>query len=236
MRPRGCRWLPMAAAAAVRLAAQTALQALRDCAGIAPGQRVLINGASGGVGHFAVQIARTLGAEVHAVCSAGNAGFVAMLGADVVHDYALTPTLTIDRRFDVVFDVFGRDNSRDFRPLLGRRGIYVSTVPKRATLYGELKARLRVDRRSRLVQVRSTTADLDQLRAWIEAGLIRPHVEKTYPVARAVDAHRHIESKHTVGKIVLDFGVSASASWRLLYADSLRSRRAAAPLGSSRPR
>jgi len=201
--------LSMTQAAAVPLAAQTALKALRDCVGLAPGQRVLINGASGGVGHYAVQIAKAMGAQVHAVCSAGNAGFVAMLGADAVHDYAITPAHAIEGRFDAVFDVFGRDSRADYRGCLGRHGVYVSTVPKLVTLADELKALLRVDRRSRLVRVHSNAADLGQLRAWIDAGVLMPHIEKVYPVAQAGHAHRHIESKHTIGKIVLDFEADA---------------------------
>lgn len=201
--------LSMVQSAAVPLAAQTALQALRDCAGLVAGQRVLINGASGGVGHFAVQIAHAMGAEVHALCSAGNAGFVAMLGADVVHDYAVQPAHAVEARFDAVFDVFGRDEPSDFRPLLGKRGVYVSTVPKATTLICELKARLRLDRRSRLVQVKSNAHDLCRLAEWIEAGELKPHIEKIYPVARAADAHRHVESRHTIGKIVLDFEAGA---------------------------
>jgi NADPH:quinone reductase-like Zn-dependent oxidoreductase len=190
-------------ASCVPLSAQTALQALRDHCKIAHGHKVLINGASGGVGHFAVQIAKVLGAEVHAVCGSSHLDFVAALGADMVHDYAVEPAPQIASTFHCVFDVFGRFSRKDFAKQLGRKGLFVSTVPKVATLRGELLARVGLDQRSRLVQVKSCTSDLNQLREWIESKRLRPHVDKVYPVTAAQDAHRHIESKHTTGKVVL---------------------------------
>jgi NADPH:quinone reductase-like Zn-dependent oxidoreductase len=81
----------------------------------------------------------------------------------------------------------------------------VSTVPNLTTLRGELLARIGFSKRSRLVQVKSSTTDLTQIREWVEAGQLRPHVEKVYPLADAREAHRHIEGKHTTGKIVLSF-------------------------------
>ena len=197
--------IPAVEASSIPLAAQTALQALRDHCRVVAGQRVLINGASGGVGHFAVQIARLLGAEVHAVCGPGHMGFVASLGADVVHDYTVEPAPTIPSSFHSVFDVFGNFSRGDFAKQLGKRGIYVSTVPKFATLCGEFLAHVGFSKRSRLVLVKSNTADLNQIREWVESNQLRPHVEKVYPVANAPEAHRHIEGKHTTGKIVLSF-------------------------------
>lgn len=190
-------------ASCVPLSAQTALQALRDLCRVAPGHKVLINGASGGVGHFAVQIAKVLGAEVHAVCGSSHLDFVASLGADVVYDYAVEPAPKIASTFHSVFDVFGRFSRRDFTDQLGRDGIFVSTVPKLVTLRGELLARIGLYQRSRLVLVKSCTSDLNQLCEWIESNRLRPHVDKVYPITAAQDAHRHIESKHTTGKVVL---------------------------------
>ncbi len=192
-------------AAAVPLAAQTALQALRDCCGIEPGQQVLIIGASGGVGHFSVQIATALGASVHAVCSARNADFARDLGADAVYDYKNQPAPKIDHPFDCVFDVFGRFSRADFKNQLGRRGIFVSTVPRLATIGSEILARIGVNKRGRLVQVQSNAADLRTIAQWITEGRVKPHIEAVYPVERSADAHRHIESKHTIGKVVLSF-------------------------------
>ncbi len=199
------RTISMAAAATVPLAAQTALQALRDCGRLASGRRILINGASGGVGHFAVQIAKILGAEVHAVCGPRNLAFVKSLGADGVYSYAERPPAAIETNFDIVFDVFGKWTRGAFARQLGRHGIYVSTVPKAATLFAEGLAKIGLARTSRLVQVHSRSADLRHLQGWIEAGRLVPHVEKIYPVSQAADAHRHIESRHTVGKVCISF-------------------------------
>lgn len=197
--------IPFAAAAAVPLAAQTALQALRDCCAVNSGQRVLINGASGGVGHFAVQIAKAMGLETHAVCGPSNVDFVKSLGADAVYDYNNQPADQIRSRFDAVFDVFGNFTRSMFSEQLEQGGVYVSTVPKIPTLGGELVARLGVNTSSRLVQVQSNSQDLLQLKMWIEQGLLQPHIQKSFSVKDAANAHRQIESKHTVGKVCISF-------------------------------
>jgi len=197
--------ISMEQAATVPLAAQTALQALRDCCSLKEGDKILINGASGGVGHFAVQIAKTLGAEVHAVCGPRNAAFVKSLGADAVYNYADRPATEIDLSVDAVFDVFGKFSRSAFAQRLGRRGIYVSTVPKPATLWAESLARIGLSGTSRLVQVRSRSEDLKCLKEWIEGGRLVPHIDKKYPVNQAAEAHRHVESKHTVGKVCIVF-------------------------------
>ncbi len=197
--------LSFAAAASVPLAAQTALQALRDCADLQPGERVLINGASGGVGHFAVQIAKELGAEVHGVCGPDNVGFVESLGADAVYNYREQPAHKVALAFDVVFDVFGKLSRPAFARQLGRKGIYISTVPKLATFLGEGLARTGFSKRSRLVEVRSRHRDLVLLGGWIEEGSVVPHVQQVYPVTAAADAHRHVETKHTLGKVCIEF-------------------------------
>ena len=191
-------------ASSIPLAAQTALQALRDYCRLAAGQRVLINGASGGVGHFAVQIAKAMGAEVHAVCGPDHLGFVTSLGADVVHDYTVQPAPAIKSSFHSVFDVFGCYSVRDFAKQLGASGIFVSTVPGPATLFGEVVALAGLNKRSRLVLVGSNTADLNQIAKWVETHQLRPHVEKVYAAASAAEAHRHIEGKHTTGKVVIE--------------------------------
>jgi NADPH:quinone reductase-like Zn-dependent oxidoreductase len=193
-------------AASIPLAAQTALQALRDRCGLKAGQKVLINGASGGVGHFAVQIAKALGAEVHAVCGPNHLNFVASLGADIVHDYTAGPAPTIAVSFDCVFDVFGRYSWKDFTGQLGSRGIFVSTVPKPATMWGEVLAKIGLNKRRRLVLVKSNTKDLNQIQTWVATGRLKPHVEKVFEATNARKAHRHIEGRHTTGKIVLSFG------------------------------
>jgi len=197
-----------AEASSIPLAAQTALQALRDYCRVGAGQRVLINGASGGVGHFAVQIARTMGAEVHAVCGPDHLDFVTLLGADVVYDYTVQPAPAIKMSFHSVFDVFGRYSVGDFAKQLGASGIFVSTVPRPGTIFGEALALAGLNKRSRLVLVGSNTVDLIQIAEWVETRQLRPHVEKVYAAASADEAHRHVEGKHTTGKVVLLFSTA----------------------------
>jgi len=192
-------------ASSVPLSAQTALQALRDQGRVSPKSKVLINGASGGVGHFAVQIAKILGAEVCAVCGPEHLDFVASLGADEVHSYKVDPAPEIDYPCHCVFDVFGKFTRRDFVRQLGSNGIFISTVPKLATLFGEFLARTGFYKRSRLVMVKSGTADLNQLREWIESERLTPHIDQVYPVTKAQEAHQHVEKKHTTGKVVISF-------------------------------
>ncbi len=196
--------LSAAESASIPLAAQTALQALRDCAELQAGQCVLINGASGGVGHFALQIAKALGADVWAVCSSKNTDFATASGADQVVPYDKTSVTELEQDFDVVFDVFGKRSRKHFaRQLRARQGIYVSTVPKPSTMAGEFLARTGLFKRSRLVQVRSKAADLRLIANWVHQGQLRPHIGQVFPIEQAAKAHQQIETKRTVGKIVL---------------------------------
>ncbi|MCG8641503.1 MAG: NAD(P)-dependent alcohol dehydrogenase [Desulfobacterales bacterium] len=192
-------------ASGIPLSAQTSLQALRDLCKVSPGHSILINGASGGVGHFAVQIAKILGADVHAVCGPSHLDFVTSLGADTVYDYRVEPAHKIDRIFDSVFDVFGKYARKDFSGQLKQKGIFVSTVPGAGNLTGELFARIGLYTRHRCVWVKSSSSDLEQLTQWVASGLLIPHVDNVYSVSEAREAHRHIETRHTTGKVVLSF-------------------------------
>lgn len=198
--PAGLDWTQ---AAAVPLAALTALQALRDLAHTAPGDEVLINGASGGVGTFAVQIAAALGARVTAVCSARNAELVRGLGASAVHDYNDADPLDLPARYDAFFDVFGNKSFPRARRRLKLRGTYVTTVPNAANVAWHLATRLSPLQRARLVVVKSRRADLATLAAWIEAGQLHPVVDRSYPLDQAGEAHAYIETKRARGKVVL---------------------------------
>ncbi|MFE8070895.1 NAD(P)-dependent alcohol dehydrogenase [Marinobacteraceae bacterium S3BR75-40.1] len=195
--------LSLEEASALPLAGQTALQALRDCGHLVAGQRVLINGASGGVGHFAVQIAKALGAEVTALCSEANHAFVTALGADHCIDYRQQRPVELEQIFDIIFDVFGNYSAKAFARQLGKHGIYISTIPSATTFLAEARARMGLGKRSRLVIVHSNRADLEQLQRWVESGQLRPHLDARYPVRQAAEAHQHIESRHTRGKVVL---------------------------------
>ncbi|MCG8564010.1 MAG: NAD(P)-dependent alcohol dehydrogenase [Desulfobacterales bacterium] len=192
-------------AAAVPLSAQTALQALRDLCGLEPDQRILINGASGGVGHFAIQIAKTMGAEVHAVCGAHHRDFVQSMGADHIHHYETHAPTSIKVRFHAVFDVFGNLNRRMMKNQLKPGAIFVSTVPRAATLMAEFRARVGLGKTSRLVEVQSRRKDLEQIGQWMAQGQLSPHIHRIYPPEQAREAHRQMETKHTTGKIILSF-------------------------------
>lgn len=204
-------------AAALPLAGSTALQALRDLGEVQPGDRVLINGASGGVGTLAVQIAKRLGAHVTTLTSAANADFVRDLGADVTLDHA-TWNATLgatsagradpgaDPRgaepFAMVFDVFGNRTFAAMRPLLAPRGTYVSTVPRPRVIADRFRTALSRPR-ARLVVVRSRARDLAWLADAVAQGALRPVIDRVYPLAEIADAQRRLATRHARGKVVL---------------------------------
>lgn len=190
-------------AAAVPLAAQTALQALRDLGRLSGGGRVLINGASGGVGTFAVQIAGILGARVTAVCSGRNAELVRRLGAEQVVDYQREDLRKVLHPVDVFFDVFGNRRFPDVRPLLTPRGCFISTVPGLPILKWGLLSRLGAGPRAHLVVVKSRAADLQTLADWIAARRLVPVVDRIFPLEDVQKAHAYIETKRARGKVVL---------------------------------
>jgi NADPH:quinone reductase-like Zn-dependent oxidoreductase len=174
-------------AAAIPVAAVTALQALRDAGRVRPGQQVLINGASGGVGTFAVQIARALGAEVTGVCSTSNAGLVASLGADAVIDYTRDDFTRGPERYDVIVDNVANHRLSDLRRVLTAKGTLASFVPQRIRPFlGRVNQR-----------------DLDTITGLIEAGKITPVIDRTYPLSDAPEALGYLGQGHARGKIVI---------------------------------
>ncbi|MFI2074219.1 NADP-dependent oxidoreductase [Streptomyces triculaminicus] len=186
-------------AAAVPLAALTAWQGLVDAAGLAEGQRVLIHRAAGGVGHFAVQIAKARGAHVIAMASAPKHDFVRSLGADEVIDYRTTDFTEAVKDVDVVFD----SSSEGVRSLAVLRpgGTLVSIMEH---WNQELAARVEAaGRRFAGVSVEPDYASLEAIAALVDAGRVRPHVAATFPLAEAAKAHEMVESGRTQGKIVL---------------------------------
>jgi NADPH:quinone reductase-like Zn-dependent oxidoreductase len=190
-------------AAAVPLAALTALQALRDEARLQPGQRVLVNGASGGVGTFAVQIARILGARVVAVASGRNRALLEQLGAHEVMDYTVQPPTDVLPRVDVFFDVFGNQPFARARQALTPKGTWVSTVIRAHVAAAHLRTLLFTAQRARLVLVKSRQPDLELLARWADEGLLRPVLEAVLPMAEVAQAQRQLATKRTRGKVVL---------------------------------
>jgi NADPH:quinone reductase-like Zn-dependent oxidoreductase len=189
-------------AAAIPLAAQTALQALRDVARVQPRQHVLVNGASGGVGTFAVQIAKIMGCRVTAVSSARNAELVRSLGAEQVVDHETTDLRSGAARYDVFFDVFGNRSLAHALPVLTQRGLYISTVPKPHVVRDVLLTVLRANRAC-LVRVHSRSADLRQLATWVDAGALRPVIDRIYALQEIADAQRYLGTRRARGKVIL---------------------------------
>jgi len=196
-------------AAALPLVGQTALQALRDLAGVTAGSRVCIHGAAGGVGTVAVQIARALGARVTALCGARSADLVKELGADTVLDYRRVPPPGIGERFDCFFDVFGNQSFAVLKHLLLPGGTYVTTVPSRSNILAYLRTLFWPGRRARLVVVKSRVRDLETLAMWVEEGRLKPVVSQVLPLAEIRQAHELIETRSVHGKIVVSLDTSA---------------------------
>jgi NADPH:quinone reductase-like Zn-dependent oxidoreductase len=194
-------------AAALPTAGGTALQALRDEARIEAGQRVLVVGAAGGVGHFAVQIAKHDRAHVVGVCSERNAAFVRELGADEVVDYARDDFTRRDDRFDVVFDAAGASSFSATRPLLAEAGCYVSTAGTAAAAAGTVVAgalaRLTSRQRAIALVLRAGSRLFERLAALAREGALRAHVERAIGLDEVADALAAMETGHGRGKVVV---------------------------------
>jgi NADPH:quinone reductase-like Zn-dependent oxidoreductase len=194
-------------AAALPTAGGTAHQALADEARLVAGQRVLITGAAGGVGHFAVQIAKHIGAHVVAVCSAGNVEFVRGLGADEMIDYAREDFTRRNDRFDVVFDAACASSFSAARPVLTDGGVYLNTgghgAAVASTLLGACVARFTSRQRAVAVTLRSGTARWTQIAELADKGVLRAHVERAIALEEVAEAQRAMETGHGRGKIVV---------------------------------
>ncbi|MBW4515752.1 MAG: NAD(P)-dependent alcohol dehydrogenase [Timaviella obliquedivisa GSE-PSE-MK23-08B] len=199
-------------AAAVPLAAMTALQGIRDQGQFKVGQRVLINGASGGVGVFAIQVAKVLGAgEVVGVCSSANLERVMSLGADRVIDYAqqdftqqqFTPE---QDKYDLVFDVVGNRSLSDCQSVLQPWGRYVTTQPYPNNYFQSFLTSLLPGQRYKVILLKTNGVDLAYLTEQIEAGKIQSVIDRTYSLSQMAEAHAYSETERAVGKIVIAIG------------------------------
>ena len=201
-------------AAAVPVAALTALQGLRDKGKIQPGQKVLINGASGGVGTFAVQIAKSFGTDVTGICSTRNVDLVRSIGADHVIDYTKEDFTKGDQRYDLIFDLVGNHSFSDRRRILNPKGICVMAGLGGAgwhdgmgmRLLGELNAYVR----SRFVSEKFIAyiaafnkKDVIFLAGLLQSGKMTPVIDKTYKLDQTADALRYLEQGHARGKVVV---------------------------------
>jgi len=203
--------LTLAQAAAVPVSALTALQGLRDHGGIQPGQSALIVGASGGVGTFAVQIAKALGAEVTGVCSTSKIDMVRSIGADHVIDYTASDIVHDSHSYDVILDIGGNRSLSHLRRALGSRGTLVIIGGEDGDRWiGGTDRLLRalvlspfVRHRLRTFVAKVTHDDLQILRELIEAGKIKPVIDKTYPLIDVPDAIRYLQERRARGKVVI---------------------------------
>jgi NADPH:quinone reductase-like Zn-dependent oxidoreductase len=188
--------------AAMPVAASTAFKGLVGKGQLRAGQKLLVVGASGGVGTFAVQIGKILGAHVTGVCSGRNADLVKGLGADQVIDYTSTDFTKQDVRYDVIFDAATASFSAS-RVALQRGGHYVTIVFKPSVLFDGLVSRLTGPGTCHTLMAFPKADELRQLAAWAEAGQLRPVVEKVYPLAEAGEAHKASETGRSRGKLVV---------------------------------
>jgi NADPH:quinone reductase-like Zn-dependent oxidoreductase len=190
-------------AASVPVAGLTALQGLRDKGNIKPGQAVLINGASGGVGIFAVQIAKILGAEVTGVCSTKNLDFVKSLGADRVIDYTQQDFTQDTVQYDIIFDTVGKRSFFECKKVLKPSGIYVTTLPTPENILPGILTTILPGQKAKLVLESPNSQDLVDLKELIAAGKLRTVIDHTYSLQELATAHAYSESERAVGKIAI---------------------------------
>ena len=201
-------------AASIPLAGLTALQGLRE-GKIQPGQKVLINGATGGVGTFAVQIAKSFGAEVTAVCSTRNVELVRSIGADRVIDYTKEDFTKSDQRYDVIFDNVANHSFAERRRVLNPRGICVlagmgGAGAKGSEAIGRILGGFTArglssftDQKFALYRTKMSKEDLIMLAGLIQAGKITPVIDRTYKLGDTADALRYLDEGHARGKVII---------------------------------
>ena len=202
-------------AAATPMAAGTALQALRDKGEIKAGQKVLINGASGGVGTFAVQIAKSFGAEVTAVCSQGHLETARSIGADHVLDYTREDFTQNGQQYDLIIGANGYQPITRYRRSLKPQGIYVMLGGKgpqilQALVLGPLLSRSK-GRRFRVESFKPNRSDLEQLAALMEKGKLTPVIDKRFTIEQVTEAFRYIGGGHSRGKVIIEMTNEAGA-------------------------
>ncbi|MGI9309512.1 MAG: NADP-dependent oxidoreductase [Gammaproteobacteria bacterium] len=191
-------------AGALPLAGLTALIGLRDCGELQAGQRVLIVGGSGGVGTYAVQIAKNMGAHVTAVCSGKNHELVKSLGADELIDYTCEEVFVPGVTYDVVYDTIGAHDVASAQPTLTDNGVYLTLVPVAGVDFFIPGQTEREAGKGYFVAWTPSSADLEILNAWVEAGKLHSVIDSEFSLEQIREAHERSETLHAVGKIVLN--------------------------------
>jgi len=196
-------------AAAVPVAGITAIQGLRDFGHIKAGQKVLINGASGGVGTFAVLYAKAYGAHVTGVCSTKSVDMVHSIGADIVIDYKKEDFMKNGEKYDLIFDVVANRTVDDIKNTLASNGVCVvagfSSIPKmlKLTLQGSKVSKKRNIEIGHMGSTKPSNKELDSLREFMESGNIVSAIDRTYPLKETAEAMRYFEDEHAVAKVVI---------------------------------
>jgi NADPH:quinone reductase-like Zn-dependent oxidoreductase len=190
-------------AATVPIAGLTALQALGELGEIQAGKKVLINGASGGVGIFAVQIGKAMDAVVTGVCSAKNRDLVNNLGADFVLDYAEVEFTKQTEKYDIILDAVATKTFPECENVLETEGVYISTLPSFDNLAPMFLSLFMSGKKAKLIVANANNRDLGILRELIESGKVEPIVDRTYSLAEVAAAHAYSETGRAVGKIAI---------------------------------
>ena len=198
-------------AAAIPIAGITSLQGIRDKCRLEPGQKILINGAAGGVGSFAVQIAKNFGAHITGVCSAKSVDLVRSLGADDVIDYTREDFTRRSERYDALFDCVGNRSLSDCRRVMAPKGIFVGVgarpggrvIGPLPHILSLLILRAFVSQRVILHMAKATQEDLAAMKALVESGKVTPVIDRSYPFSEVAQVFRYLKEGHTRGKVVL---------------------------------
>ncbi len=190
-------------AAAVPFAAPVSLQFLRNKGGIQSGHKVLINGASGGLGTFAVQLAKYFGADVTGVCSTTNLEMVQSLGADRVIDYTKQDFTKTGQTYDIIFDAVGKSSFSKCKSSLSQNGIYLSTVATIPLLLQMLWTSMIGSKKAIFMMAPYRVEDLIFLKELIEAGKVESVIDRRYPLSETAEAHMYVEKGHAKGKVVI---------------------------------
>jgi NADPH:quinone reductase-like Zn-dependent oxidoreductase len=198
-------------AAAVCDGALTAMGFLRDTADIQRGQSILINGASGSIGTFAIQLAKYFGAEVTGVCSTSNIDLVKSLGADTVVDYTQADFTTLSKKYDIIFDAVGKSSYSRCKDSLTRDGMYLTTVLSAAILFQMARTKLFGSKRAiftatGLKSPEEKAAHLRFLRKLIEAGELHSVIDRRYPLDEIAKAHKYVDTGHKKGNVIITVG------------------------------
>lgn len=191
-------------AAALPCVALTVLKSFREQSTLRPRQHIMVLGASGGVGHIAVQFIDAGGAHVTGVSSERNHDFVKSLGAEQTLDYKKNEHLSVSQNFDIIYDTTRQYAFSQMKDKLSPGGIMVTTSPTPSNFFNVFVSGFS-DKKLRITIVKPNPTGLAEIKSMVEAGTIKPHIQKVFPLSEVVAAHQHVETGRTVGKVVVRF-------------------------------